>query len=187
MSPVTQTFSVRWSRLTWVVTLVVGLLVLLTAITLFWSARQSGAPGSTQRMALTMVAFIPFVVVAAVTLLAPRGFEVRSDAVVVKRLGKDVAIPLVGVREIRPVEAREVRFIWRLCGCGGFLGWFGLFYSRALGQFWAYAGSLEDLVLLTQTNGRKIVVSPHPRESFLEAVWETEAGRHLQPDRRPDS
>jgi len=58
-------------------------------------------------------------------------------------------------------------------GSGGFLGWFGLFYSRGLGRFWAYAGNQEDLVLMTQTDGRKIVISPHPPEAFLEAFRET--------------
>jgi len=133
---------------------------------------------------VTAAAFMPLIIFGVLAFFAPRAFEVNSDAVVVKRLGKDVVVPLESIREIRRVESGEARFMWRLCGCGGFLGWFGLFYSRALGEFWAYAGNQEDLVLLTQTDGTKIVISPYPRDAFLEAIWETEAGRRLREDRR---
>jgi len=58
----------------------------------------------------------------------------------------------------------------RLFGSGGFLGWFGFFYNGSLGRFWAYAGNRDDLVLLTKTDGRKIVLSPHPPDAFLAAI-----------------
>ena len=74
----------------------------------------------------------------------------------------------------------QIGFAWRLAGCGGFLGWFGLFYSRSLGEFWAYTGNREDLVLLTQTDGGKIVISPHPPDTFVKAVQETDGSRRVR-------
>jgi hypothetical protein len=77
-----------------------------------------------------------------------------------------------------PLAYVEIGSALRLFGCGGYLGWFGLFYSRSMGQFWAYAGNQEDLALLTQTDGTKIVISPCPPEAFLKAVQGTVQARN---------
>jgi len=131
------------------------------------AARDAGPPSSALRVLLSAAAFLPLAIFGMLAFFAPLAFEVNSDAVVVKRLGKDVVVPFERIRGIRRVEPGEVRRTWRLCGCGGFLGWFGLFYSRKLGRFWAYAGNQKDLVLLTQTDGTKIVITTLQKFPFV--------------------
>jgi len=180
MSVNTQRFSMRWSRLTWVVTVGASIVVALAPIVILRAAIRVGPGDGALRVLLISAAFLPLAIFGILALFAPVAFEVNPDAVVVKRLGRDLVIPRRGIREIRRVEAGQIGFAWRLAGCGGFLGWFGLFYSRSLGEFWAYTGNREDLVLLTQTDGGKIVISPHPPDTFLKAVQETDGSRRVR-------
>jgi hypothetical protein len=165
-----QRFRIRWSWLTWVVTIGVSLVVIVVAVVLLRAAMHSGSAGGPGRVMLAVAAFVPVVIFGIVALFAPLAIDLRPDVLVVRRLVRDVVIPLGQIREIRRMEPRDARFVWRLCGSGGFLGFFGLFYSRALGDFWAYAGNREDLVLLMQTDGTKIVISPYPPDAFVETV-----------------
>jgi hypothetical protein len=68
------------------------------------------------------------------------------------------------------VQRKEIGFAWRVFGSAGFWGWFGLFRSRRLGEFRACATNQRDLVLITKTNGTKMVISPHLPDAFLAAV-----------------
>lgn len=168
-----RTFRIRWSRLTWVVTVgacIIGALVVAAVV----HTALSLPPGNSLSRVVLIAGVVSLVVFifGTVALFVPASFEVRSDAVVVKRVGWDVVIPCGEIREIRRVECEEARFTWRLFGSGGLFGWFGLFYNRCLGDFWAYAGNQEDLVLLTRTNAEKIVISPYPPDAFIAAVRE---------------
>jgi hypothetical protein len=161
---------VRWSRVTWIVTVGVSIIVALIPVLILRTAVHAPPGNSVLRVVLIVAGFVPVVILGIVALFAPLAVEVSSEAVVVKRLVRDVVIPLADVREIRRLESGQAGFMWRLCGCGGFLGWFGLFYSRGLGEFWAYAGNRADLVLLTRIDGTKIVVSADPPDAFVEVV-----------------
>ncbi len=162
----------RWSRLVWVVTVAVGVLVATITFVVLYAAIHSRAGGSAVWLLLVGEAFLPVGVLVILAFFAPRSYEIDSDAVVVKRLGRDVVISVREIREVRRLEGVKMGFTLRLFGCGGFLGWFGLFYSRALGKFWAYAGNQEDSVLLTRTDGSKVVISPNHPDAFIAAVQE---------------
>jgi len=169
----TQRFGVRWSRLVWVVTIAVTALVVIVTAVILRAAIHARAGDSAVWLLLVVEAFLPIIILVALALFAPRAYEVNPDAIVVKRLGPDVVVPRDEIQEVQRLEGVKIGFTLRLFGCGGFLGWFGLFYSRGLGEFWAYAGNQKDLVLLTRTDGRKIVLSPSPPEAFIAAAQET--------------
>jgi len=140
MGPDRQRFGMRWSRLTWIVTVVVIVLVVAVGVVILWKAIHAGSDAGAIRVLLVLVGFLPGVSVAILALFAPRGYEVDADAVVVKRIVGNVVVPRGDVREIRRIESREIGAALRLFACGGFFGWFGLFYSRQIGRFWAYTG-----------------------------------------------
>jgi hypothetical protein len=138
-----------------------------------WAAMHAVPGVVSLRTVMIVLAFAPLAVFGVLILFAPLRFEVTPEAVVVKRLRRDVVIPRGEIREIRRLEAGRTGFTWRLCGSGGFFGWFGLFYNRGLGDFWAYAGNQDDLVVLTLADGTRIVMSPSPPDAFVNAVRET--------------
>ena len=169
MSVSSLRFKARWSRLVWCVTLGVLLLVvaaevLLVGAVLSFSRGQPGHAAAVVSMLLSVSVF------AGIARFAPWDYMVQRDAIVVGRLGPPLMIPYEGIREVRRTHRKEIGFAWRVFGSAGFLGWFGLFRSRRLGQFRACATNQRDLVLITRTNGAKIVISPHLPDAFLEAV-----------------
>ncbi|MCL5280232.1 MAG: PH domain-containing protein [Planctomycetes bacterium] len=162
-------FEARWSRLVWCVTLGVLLLVAVAEVLLVRAAYTSsrGQPG--QSVAVLGV-LLSVGIFAGIARFAPWDYIVRRDAIVVGRLGSPLMIPYEGIREVRRTHRQEIGFAWRVFGSAGFLGWFGLFRSRRLGEFRACATNRRDLVLITRTNGAKMVISPHLPDAFLEAV-----------------
>ena len=177
MGPDRQRFGMRWSPLTWIVTIAVIVLVVAVAVVILWKAIHVGPEVGGIRVLLVLVGFLPAVSLAILALFAPRAYEVDPDAITVKRIVGNVVIRRVDVREIRRIESRGIGSALRLFACGGFFGWFGLFYSRQIGRFWAYTGNQADLVLITQADGTKVVISPYPPEAFLEAIREAQPHR----------
>lgn len=47
----------------------------------------------------------------------------------------------------------------RICGSGGFYGYWGRFREKNIGKYFAYYGCASDCFLLTLTDGRKYMVS----------------------------
>lgn len=164
-----QRFAVRWSRLTWCVS-VAGLIGVVSIMFLLLRVATHVTAGSGLRALLILEGLLPGIIFGVVGLFAPLGYQVNGDAVVVRRLASNVVIRRREVREAWRVGSGEFGAGLRLFGSGGFLGWFGLFYNGSLGRFWAYAGNRQDLVLLTKTDGTKILLSPHPPDAFLEAI-----------------
>jgi len=169
MSGQSSGFAARWSRLVWSVTVVVLMLIVVAEVLLVRAA-WSFSQGDPSRSVAVLGVLLSVAIFAGIARFAPWGYSVRSDGIVVRRLGSPIVISYERIREVRRVQRREIGFVWRVFGSGGFLGWFGLFRSRRLGEFHAYATNQRDLVLITQTNGGKIMISPHPVDGFLKAV-----------------
>jgi len=163
-------FSARWSGLVWLVTIAV-LAVVLVAETLLVTQALSGPAQNTDRRVLYfLLVLVPVGVFGTTASLAPWSYTVGPDGVTVRRLGSDLLIERARIREIRRIDAREIGFVWRIFGSGGFFGWFGRFQSRSLGRFTAYATNQRDLVLVTRTDGSKIILSPHPADAFVASI-----------------
>jgi len=169
MSMSSLRFEARWSRLVWSVTLGVLVLVVVAEVLLARAAFSSsrGQPGHSVAV---LGALLSVSIFAGIARFAPWDYLVRSDAIVVGRLGSPLVISYQGIREVRRTDSQEIGFAWRVFGSAGFLGWFGLFRSRRFGEFRACATNQRDLVLITKTSGARIVISPHLPDAFLEAV-----------------
>jgi len=169
MSVSSLRFEARWSRLVWSVTVGVLVLVVVAEVLLVRAACtfSMGQPGHS---AAVLGVLLSVGIFAAIARFAPWDYMVRPDAIVVGRLGSPLVISYQRIREVRRTDSREIGFAWRVFGSAGFLGWFGLFRSRRLGEFRACATNQRDLVLITKTNGARIVISPHLPDAFLEAV-----------------
>jgi len=169
-----QHFAARWSLLVWVLSVGGIVIAVLVGAGLMLMAAYSGHRETIVRLALVVAAFGPAVILGVVALFAPRAYTLTDDAIVIHRRGPAVVIPRGQLLEVRRVRSGDVGFAWRLFGSGGFFGWFGLFYSRNVGQFWAYVTNQEDLVLLVQADETRILISPHPAHAFLDAIRRTQ-------------
>ncbi len=150
------------------VTLVVIVLVVVAVAVVLRAAGQPTVKDTATARWLVPLAFLPAVMMAITILFAPLGFTVDPVGIIVNRMGPNVYIRHEEIAAIERIEARQVGFSIRVLGSGGFFGHFGWFYSRPLGWFRCYVTDRRDLVLVCLNDGRKLVLSPHPAEVFVE-------------------
>ena len=58
----------------------------------------------------------------------------------------------------------------RICGSGGFLGYWGWFQERDLGKYFAYYGKASDCFLVTLTDGRKYILGCQNAPEMVEYI-----------------
>jgi hypothetical protein len=113
----------------------------------------------------TAVLITLFGAVLIVTYLwAPQGYSVYDDLVVVKRLIGDTRIA-------NPREVSRWNWTWwgiRLYGSGALFGYYGTFAFKGTGIVRMYATNRKNLVLVTDGDGKKYLLSPDDPERFIE-------------------
>jgi len=103
-------------------------------------------------------------VLLVIFLWAPRGYELYDNLVVVRRP--------IGAAKIAIAQAAS-RWNWtwwglRLFGSGGIYGYYGIFMFKGIGTVRMHATNRHKLVLVTDVNGRKHLLSPDDPERFIQ-------------------
>ena len=113
----------------------------------------------------TAALIILFGSIPSVTFLwAPRGYELYDNLVVVKRPIGDAKIAFAQA-------ASRWKWTWwglRLFGSGGLYGYYGIFMFKGIGTVRMHATNRHKLVLVTDVNGRKHLLSPDDPERFIQ-------------------
>ncbi len=100
---------------------------------------------------------------------SPRGYEISSGAVTVRRLLGNVRIPLDGVRAVRRATADDLHGAMRLMGSGGLFGYYGLFRTSKLGKCTWYVTDRSRMVVLI-TDAKTVALSPDDPDAFVTAL-----------------
>jgi hypothetical protein len=169
-----QRFAARWSPSVWIVTSIVILLpVFVMAVLMGTTSHNSQAAEAWPVVACVLVLTV---ILCAAVLFAPLGYAVMPQGVLIRRMGRSVAIGFEQIADARCIDSKEIGFALRIFGSGGFFGWFGRFYGSRLGWFTAYSTNVQNLVVITLTDGAKILISPEPAALFVQAVEEGRRG-----------
>ena len=153
-----QSFGAHFDRLTQIVS--GGMVLMLVAVPLI--AMKAGAVA-------VLVALASLAVLALAFAFSPRDFEISDGAFRVKRLIGDVVFPLTSLRFVRDAAPADFQGCVRLWGSGGLFGYYGLFWSKALGKSTWYVTDRRKAMVMA--NGSQVVlVSPEDRGGFLEAI-----------------
>lgn len=92
------------------------------------------------------------VILISTLFYAPLSISVDDDAVSIKRVLKTKRIPLSTIKSVKlcpPTLAER-----RICGSGGWFGYWGWFREPSIGRYFAYYGKASDCFLVTLRNGR---------------------------------
>lgn len=86
----------------------------------------------------------------------PMSIEADKTAIYINRSLKVKAIPMQDVASVRmcPPTMGAVR----ICGSGGFFGYWGWFRERDLGKYFAYYGRSSDCFFVELKDGRKYML-----------------------------
>ena len=101
-------------------------------------------------------------------LFTVRGYEIDSDALLVRRLLWSTGIPLAGLRSIT-LEPKLTKATVRIWGNGGLFSFSGLYWNRQLGRFRMCATDLSKAVVL-RFQDRAWVVTPDRPEEFIQQL-----------------
>ena len=114
----------------------------------------------------------PILVVSAA--FAPRCYVVEQDKIIIKKVIGKITFYKDDIETITTIEPKVVKEMYRKFAVGGFFGFYGLFYSRALKNVYMYAGTMKasNLLLIKLKNDKKYVISPKGIEDFLLCVKE---------------
>ncbi len=99
----------------------------------------------------------------------PMSVSVDKNSITVASPLKNKKIPLKEVSDVRLCSPTMGAI--RMCGSGGFFGWYGWFKEKDFGKYFAYYGKASDCFLVTLKDGRKYMLGckdTHEMVEFLD-------------------
>ncbi|MFN7920952.1 MAG: PH domain-containing protein [Bryobacteraceae bacterium] len=153
------TFAVRYDRMTKIVSAAAIALVVALPLLLL----------SAGTIATILAASLSVAVIGLSYAYSPRGYEISGGAFRVKRLIGDIVVPLDRLRFVRDATAADFWGCVRLWGSGGLFGYYGKYWSKALGRSTWYVTDRNKAVVVTDGE-RTMLVSPEDRDQFVAAI-----------------
>ncbi|HEX9981377.1 MAG TPA: PH domain-containing protein [Flavobacterium sp.] len=102
--------------------------------------------------------------------LHPAGYIIENEKLIVKRPALNVVILRDMIVSAQLPEPKTVTRALRTFGVGGLFGYYGQFYNSMFNTMTWYLTRTDRVVLLTLSDGKKIVISPDEPEAFIEAL-----------------
>lgn len=98
----------------------------------------------------------------------PVSISLENDALNINRPIRRKRIPLSDIKNVKlcpPTMGAK-----RICGSGGFFGWYGWFSEGDLGKYFAYYGKASDCFLVTLKSGQKYMLGCTDAPEMVEAI-----------------
>lgn len=96
----------------------------------------------------------------------PISIEVNADSLIIHRMIKDKCIPYNQIAVVDRCFPSAGGL--RMCGSGGFMGYWGYFHDIIIGSYFGYYGDRSQCILVRLKSGRQYVVSCKEPDRLLE-------------------
>lgn len=99
---------------------------------------------------------------------APMAVSVDDSTLSIHRSLRIKELPLAEIESVKicqPTMAEK-----RICGSGGFMGYWVWFSERDLGKYFAYYGKASDCFLVTMKDGRKYMLGCQNPAEMVDAI-----------------
>jgi hypothetical protein len=93
-------------------------------------------------------------------LFAPRSYTLDGTELTINRPIGGVSINRSSIKEVRLLEAGELKGTIRTFGNGGLFGYYGKYYNSGIGHMTWYTTQSKNTVLIVTNEGKKVVISP---------------------------
>ena len=155
-------FSAPWSRqLKWI-TVLTSLFLLGTS-----AALQINTPTDAPPM-YQLGVWLPLVIFALCALCSVRGYRLKGEQLIIRRLGWNSCITLGNIVSVAH-EPDAIAASIRIFGNGGFFGFIGLFRNQKLGRYRAFATDGTRCVVI-RLAASTLVVTPDNPQRFVQAL-----------------
>lgn len=118
---------------------------------------------------LSLILVILFLMNFAISLLAPRSYELTQEAIIIHRWAGRLKIDRSIILSAEICSPDDLVGAMRLFGSYGYHGYMGWFRSGSLGNFLFYASDRHKCVKLIRSQKGPLIISPHTVEGFLAA------------------
>lgn len=152
-------YSASLDKATWVVTVLVGFILLLPLALLAATLLRKVNVGTEVGMQILVAALLLGVLVVTYGYRIS-GYRLSSRALVICRPFRNVTIPLKNISKVRVLKKGDTGWMIRTFGVGGLFGYFGKFYSNKLGRLTLYATRTDRKVLVCLHDGHQLIISP---------------------------
>ena len=112
-----------------------------------------------------IIVVIPVVIFITSLYFTVTGFELKKTEFVIRRIGKNISIPLNQIVSAEFVP-KAIRGSFRIFGIGGVFGYYGSFSNSIVGDYTAYATNNENTVVI-KLKLETIVVTPNSPQEFV--------------------
>ena len=112
--------------------------------------------------------FIVLVITNIALWYAPMSLSLADGVLSINRSMRIKDIPVADIASVRmcpPTMAAR-----RICGSGGFMGYWGLFSEPDLGRYFAYYGRASDCFLVTLRDGRRYMLGCTDAPAMVAAI-----------------
>jgi len=146
-----------------VITGVITIIFTFVIIWPFFESRDTDAGYEFYRSAIVLISYL------AAWAYSPRQYAITADALVIFRMAGNVVIPKSTIATAKFLD-KGFPFAIRTFAVDGLFGYFGTFYNPANGKMTCYITNRNKCILVTTDKGKKIVISPDEKESFMTAL-----------------
>lgn len=137
---------VKWSKNAWVITCLVTLIIAVALIITRYTAWRFYI-----LVGITAIVFI------SMWIWSPTSISVDDEFITIhKRIGRK-RIPLSNIHSVTRYTLQVDRCC-RLCGSGGFAGYWGWFHDPHIGNYFGYYGNKHDCFRVQLNNGRQYIL-----------------------------
>jgi len=158
-------FKAEWSNYLIASTIIVTAALLASS---YWTARMVKSPEAGMRIMGFSLLSIMFGAIMFSYLLAPKGYLIDADKLVIIRPLRSITIPLAGVAGAEAAAPELFSDSIRVVGSGGLWGYYGKYQSTRLGRYYMYARRTSELVLV---RGREnYVIAPERPHEFIKIL-----------------
>lgn len=99
---------------------------------------------------------------------SPRSIEASDASLVIHRVLKSKVIPYSDISSVDSCIPSAGGL--RLCGSGGFMGYWGYFSDIIIGSYFGYYGDMDQCILVKLKNGKQYVISCCDSHKMIEAI-----------------
>lgn len=98
----------------------------------------------------------------------PRAIEASDTSLVIHRVLKSKAIPYSDISSVDSCIPSAGGL--RLCGSGGFMGYWGYFSDIIIGSYFGYYGDMDQCILVRLKKGKQYVISCCDSHKMIDAI-----------------
>lgn len=101
----------------------------------------------------------------------PLSISIRNGELNINRPLKIKSIPLSSIESVKLVSPTMAKR--RICGSGGWFGYYGWFKEPSIGKYFAYYGKASDCFLVTLKDGKRYVLGCENPKDMVDFINES--------------